>query len=494
MMSENEHKIVRKANFAAIVFGWVTTGLALVVNVMMKMPIEQLLAIGSITILISAIPTILYVMKKSPILTKWTAIVGITIFIYYNLFSGSGDARFRGLLLFFEALILVAIYLEKRTVLGYAIGICALNLILFVGAYDQFFSPINVRTMFQFGVAFIGSTVLLYFITKWGTDLFENADVKREELNQQLLGTVERVVEATDDLNRATGEIQEYVSQVGESNQMVTTSINDVATGVEEEARTVEGTLQNTQNILGLMSGVKSRVTLVADQLKNTGKAAEGGQNDLNRLEEHMNRIDYSTDQSVEMMQRLEEHSEQMESILKIFTSIVNQTNLLALNASIEAARAGEVGRGFAVVANEIRKLAEEAGSAANNIQSILDEIRSYTSLSVKHVTESSQIVKEGKKVSLTSVDSLQYILKDVQTISGEIGNITFDVDKISEDIVELESRMGELASISQQSSASAEEVASNAEEQNERLLKIEEYIGDLHKLARELKNMVDTV
>ncbi|MCK4260663.1 MAG: hypothetical protein KAX49_16925 [Halanaerobiales bacterium] len=493
-MLENENKLIQKANFAVIIFAWVVTGMALIVNIAVKMPIKQLWIVGGFTIFLSLLPTILYLMKKPPVIIKWITIVEITVFIYYNLFSGAGEARFRGLLLFFEAIILIALYLEKKTVLGYAISVGVLNNVLFVVAYDQFFNPVSVRTMFQFNVAFIGCTILLYFITKWGTDLFQMADIKREELNQQLLDKVQHLAVSTKYLTIATEEIQEYVSQVSDSNQIVTHSINEVAFGVEEEARTVELTLQNTQNIMDIMSGIKTRVELVANQVKNTGTAAKEGQNDLNSLEEHMNRIDYSTDQSVVMMKRLEEQSEQMGSILKIFTGIVTQTNLLALNASIEAARAGDVGRGFAVVASEIRKLAEEADSAAKDIHTILEEIRSYTNLSVKHVTESSQIVKDGKKVTSTSVDSLQYILGDVQEISNEVGNITVDVEKISEDIIELEKRMEELASITQQSYGSAEEVASSAEEQNERLIKIQKYIEELHKRAEELKEMADIV
>ena len=68
------------------------------------------------------------------------------------------------------------------------------------------------------------------------------------------------------------------------------------------------------------------------------------------------------------IVEGLSEDSRRTGRVLKIISQVAGQTNLLALNATTEAARAGEAGEGFAFVAPEVENLANQTGSATQQI------------------------------------------------------------------------------------------------------------------------------
>lgn len=95
-------------------------------------------------------------------------------------------------------------------------------------------------------------------------------------------------------------------------------------------------------------------------------------------FEELLGKTIANSNGSVEMARSIDEISDGISGIVKIFKeveAIAEQTRLLALNATIEAAHAGDAGRGFAVVASEVRTLANRSSSFSGEIKGMMQAI-----------------------------------------------------------------------------------------------------------------------
>ncbi len=102
-----------------------------------------------------------------------------------------------------------------------------------------------------------------------------------------------------------------------------------------------------------------------------------------------------AADKTSETMQRLQQGSEEIGSVIATISEIAEQTNLLALNASIEAARAGEAGRGFSVVASEVKDLANQTSIATEQIRKQVEDIQSQSQDANSAIDKIAKIIEQ---------------------------------------------------------------------------------------------------
>lgn len=100
------------------------------------------------------------------------------------------------------------------------------------------------------------------------------------------------------------------------------------------------------------------------------------------------------------IVEGLSEDSRRTGRVLKIISQVAGQTNLLALNATTEAARAGEAGEGFAFVAPEVENLANQTGSATQQINTDILAVQCATGNAVSAINAISQSIDRMRSLS----------------------------------------------------------------------------------------------
>ena len=195
-------------------------------------------------------------------------------------------------------------------------------------------------------------------------DRFE-ADVK---------SVVAAVAQATNDMQRAAGEI---TTSVGGTSQRAAAA----AVASDEASASVNAVAAATEELA-------SSVAEIGRQVTHSSEVADSAV--------------LKAGQTTEMVSSLASAAEKIGDVLRLIGAIASQTNLLALNATIEAARAGEAGRGFAVVASEVKELAKQTAKATDEIAGQVAAIQAATGDCVTAIGGISNTIREISGIATT--------------------------------------------------------------------------------------------
>ncbi len=170
----------------------------------------------------------------------------------------------------------------------------------------------------------------------------------------------------------------------------ISTQVSDSSGRVRQRADTVQQLADEASNQANAAS---AELGLSATALREMGEQAQNAGREAERaltktgealavVRETVAGISMSRDQIRETekrVKRLAERSQEISSAVSIIGKISERTSVLALNASMQAVAAGEAGRGFAAVADEVKRLAESAREATQQIAGLVSAIQSDT-------------------------------------------------------------------------------------------------------------------
>ena len=324
------------------------------------------------------------------------------------------------------------------------------------------------------------------------TDEMADIAVASNELIQALSGITKEIINVSEQVVATSEELVSSSEETEASVNQVNMSINHLADGTTNQVQAIQETDVSILNVTKRIEQVVANANSVGESTSKMSDMTKEGLEQSTQASQTMLGVKQATDKTAEVMNHLGRQSDEIGEIIAVIKGIADQTNLLALNAAIEAARAGEHGKGFAVVADEVKNLAEQSASSAEEIEKLITNIQEETKLAILAMEEGTKQVNVGVEVVEIATQSFQNIAGEVQAIVEQIAEVNTATQALKVDAEGVVEAVKTINMVAEEASASTEEIAASCEEQKHSMTSIVESAESLAQLASNLQLAVN--
>lgn len=294
--------------------------------------------------------------------------------------------------------------------------------------------------------------------------------------------------------------LQNNSHQLSSAATQIASNSSELAQASHEQAASLEQTASAMEEIKSMVER-NTEAAGESSEASHEGRAlAQKGKERIHAMQQSMRDILKANENIVEGAAR---NSEKFSEIVRVIneidskTGIINdivfQTKLLSFNASVEAARAGEAGKGFAVVAAEVGTLAQRSGTAAKEIEELLEESKNKVQLIVKEsqqeiagiVNDAKRKVEEGTQIAKECDVALDEIVESTEIVGAKVEAIAKASAEQSRGVQEVNLALTQLDQVTQVNSQSSEECASAAEQLSGQATELHSIVATLIEVVK---------
>jgi methyl-accepting chemotaxis protein len=354
------------------------------------------------------------------------------------------------------------------------------------------------------------NTLLSMFVS--AMESFRNAQASLRTIVGQLGTSSTTVTETSGALTAATEQTGRAATEIAQGSEKLARSATEASGTMErvhEAVRNVkDGSTAQFKDVAdadAALKGAAEVAAAVASSAQTVAAVAAEGRKKVDNIVKSNNEINTQVGLSSEKVGQLDAASQQIGAIVQSIEQVAEQTNLLALNAAIEAARAGEHGRGFAVVAEEVRKLAEQAGNATQEIAALIENVRKNVAETVASINSTVPLVEAGTILTQEAGESLAEIAvaaekvaidahgvaktgADVAVTMAKVRDAATSNQALTEDMAagaeQVSGAIQGVAAISEETAAGAEEMSATAEEVSASAIQLNEMASELAEIV----------
>ncbi len=306
-----------------------------------------------------------------------------------------------------------------------------------------------------------------------------------DTLQHNVRQMMKQAIEAAEKITIAVAQLNESADQSATVSSQVASSMSKVADSCNEQFAEMDRTKAQIGTLEQHMSAFAGNLSQTVDAVDGTNRAAAQGATRVNEAVLQMQRIAESVSRSAEVITVLGEESDKIGTIVDAIAAIADQTNLLALNAAIEAARAGENGRGFAVVAEEVRKLAEQSSTSADEITALITSIQEKAQNAVEVMQEGASQAQGGTEAVDAAGRTFKEIASMVEHVASESSAMGSRVHELEQSTHSIRDSAESMNKMSRSVAAESQTVSAATQEQTAAVQQIAAASRSLNEMSQ---------